>query len=90
MNWKEMKEFCEKLNENQLSKNVVLWREDEAITDIHPMQLEEDHYREHDSIYCMPESEAREIVKGEPEYPNGLSDMKKVYEKGHPILWEKF
>jgi hypothetical protein len=30
------------------------------------------------------------IENNEDAYPNGMEDFKKVYEKGTPILWEKF
>ena len=39
INWSELKEFCNSLNEEQLKKKVVLWREDEAISNIGVMEL---------------------------------------------------
>ena len=44
MTWKELKEFANSLPEKELDKKVILWREDEAITNIEANQLEEDHY----------------------------------------------
>jgi len=82
MNWTELKEFCNSLDEAQLKKKVILWREDEAISDIDSMKLEEDHYINPDMHEegCYPESEALEPI----------DQLKKVYKKGDPILWEIF
>ena len=83
MNWKQMKEFCAPLNEEQLKKKVILWREDEAISKIEPMTLEEDHYIDPEigaGEGCFPASEATEPIE----------DLKKVYDKGDPILAELF
>ena len=41
MNWKQLKDFCNSLPESELEKNVMLWREDEAITEITAEQLQE-------------------------------------------------
>jgi len=93
MNWKELKDFCNNLSETELEKNVILWREDEAITDISAEQLEEDNYVLIDSEDegCFPEKEALSQIKNDlEEYPNGLDHFKKVYSKGHPILQENF
>ncbi len=82
MNWKELKDFCNSLNDEQLKKKVILWREEEAINAIEVEKLEEDHYVCPDSGEegCYPLSEANE----------DLEDLKKVYEKGDPILSEDF
>lgn len=94
MNWKEMKDFCSKLTEEQLDQKVILWREDEAITKIECSQLEHDHYIETESGSpdgCFEESEALYMIKNHPEdYPNGLDHFTKVYDKGFPILKEDF
>ncbi len=93
MNWKELKEFCSKLSEEQLSKKVILWREDEAITNIDAIQLDEDHYieSEYPEEGCFSMSDAEYKLKGnELEYPNGMAGFQKVYDKGHPILSEDF
>lgn len=84
MNWKELKEFANTLDEKQLEQKVVLWREDEAITSIEAEQLHEDHYISKDEPEkgCFPVSEAKHL---EHE-----TKIKKVYDKGFPILWEKF
>lgn len=81
MNWKELKEFANSLDEKQLSKKVVLWREGETLTSIEPKELQEDHYIsiEEPENGCFPVSEAKYM---EPE-----TKIKKVYDKGFPILW---
>ena len=86
-----MKEFCDELTEEQLDKKVILWREDEAISKIEPITLSEDYYMFDGDEGCVPESEAKHTIKHESkEYPNGLADVEKGYEKGHPILMEDF
>ena len=84
MNWKKLKEFANSLDEKQLEKKVILWREDEAIITIECEALEEDHYINKDEKEngCFPISEAKHL---DPD-----TKIKKVYDKGHPILWEKF
>ena len=42
MNWKELKKFCNSLPEKELGKTVILWREDEAISQIVVEQINED------------------------------------------------
>lgn len=91
MTWNELKEFCNALPEQELEKKVVLLREDESISDIYAERLEEDHYLSDDSEGCFPESYAIEMIDDNPEdYPSGLDDLKKVYDKGHPLLHENF
>lgn len=81
MNWRELKDFCNSLNEEQLEKQVIIWREDEAIANISPMVLEEDYYMDpEEDEGCYPESEASSPIES----------LKKVYEKGDPILTEEF
>lgn len=84
MNWKTLKDFCNSLPESELEKNVMLWRESEAITDISAEQLEEDHYidKENPDDGCFPISEAKDLDKD--------TKIKRVYKKGHPILHEIF
>lgn len=43
MNFKELKMFCAKLTDAELKEKVILWREDEAITNIEVQQLQEDY-----------------------------------------------
>ena len=84
MNWSQLKDFCNSLPMSELENNVILWREDEAITDIGAEQLQEDYY----------------IKKDEPEdgcfscsdCDNFEPDIKieRIYQKGHPILHENF
>lgn len=95
MNWKQLKDFCNSLPESELEKekDVVLWREEEAITDISAEQLDEDHYVEigEEENGCIPLSEVESQIKNYfTEYPNGLEHFSKVYDKGHPILHEIF
>lgn len=93
MTWKELKDFCNNLPESQLEKKVILWREDEAITDIEAIELDEDYYIDEDNWDngCVPESECQGIFDLNPEdYPNGLADLTKTYEKGTAILQENF
>lgn len=91
MTWRELKEFVNTLPENELEKAVIVWREDEVTSPIKAMKLEEDHYvGDFSSNICFPLSEAKEIVSDEDEFPNGIADLEKVYDKGHPILWEDF
>lgn len=86
MNWKELKEFCNSLDEKKLERKVVLWREDEAINAIEAMTLQEDHYiGKNDLEGCYPLSEAGISIEEAKK-----EKLKKVYDKGDPILWEKF
>ena len=82
MNWKELKEFCNSLSEEQLAKKVVVWREDYAISRLTPSCLEEDMYIHVDGSDegCYPLSDATEPFE----------ELKKVYDKGDPILFEEF
>lgn len=82
MKWKKLKEFVNTLPEAQLENEVILWREDLAITKIEAEQLQEDHYIEVDNPEdgCFPESEIKDKD----------SEVKKVHDKGFPILYENF
>lgn len=86
MNWKQLKDFCNNLPESELEKNVILWREDaeDVITAIDAEQLHEDHYIKvaDPEEGCFPVSECKELE------PN--TKIKRVYQKGHPILHEAF
>ena len=84
MNWKELKDFCNSLPISELEKNVILWREDEAIIDINAEQLDEDYYlrTEDPDEGCFPESEIKSL---DPDI-----EVTRVYIKGHPILHENF
>lgn len=85
MNWKELKAFASSLDEKQLQKKVILWREGEAINDINVMILEEDHYEGENDEGCYPLSEAGIDLEEAEE-----KGLERVYEKDTPILWEKF
>lgn len=82
MTWSELKDFCNKLPESQLTRNVILWREDEGINKIEPVILEDDYYIDEENTCdgCFPESEASEPIEC----------YKKVYDKGDAILMEDF
>lgn len=93
MTWKELKDFCNGLSEGELEKNIVLWRESEAITDITAEQLAEDHYVEdgNEEDGCFSETESESKHHDDPEfYPKGMGHFRKVYKAGHPILHENF
>ena len=93
MTWNELKEFCNSLPEHELGKNVFMWREEECIDKIEAEQLEEDYYvhLERPEDGCVSESDANSLIRDNgDEYPNGMNDFVKVYDKGHPILWAGF
>ena len=92
MNWKKLKDFCNSLDEKQLKSEVLLWQEDTTITEIEAMKLEEDHYvdPDNDENGCFSKSDAKGVIEDKDEYPNGMKHLQKVYDKGHPILWEDF
>jgi len=85
MTWKELKKFANSLDEKQLERKVVLWREDEAVNDINAEVLEADHYIGEDDEGCYTLEDAGLTIEDVAE-----KGLKKVYEKGNPILWEKF
>jgi hypothetical protein len=85
MTWKELKEFANSLDEKQLDKNVVLWREDEAVNDINAENLKEDYYIGDDDEECYSLADAGLTIEDAEE-----KGLRKVYDKGSPILWEKF
>ena len=92
MNWKELKDFCNSIPDEYIDGKVVLWREDECLNDIFCRTLEDDFYIDPDSDddSCYHEEFAIEKINNNPEdYPNGLQDFKKCYEKGYPILEEE-
>jgi len=81
MTWKELKDFCNSVEDRFLDKKVILWREDESINNISCRFLEEDYYIDDDldEEGCYPESEAVLKIKDDIEiYSNGLSDLKNV------------
>ena len=90
MTWKELKEFANSLPEKELDKKVILWREDEAITNIEANQLEEDHYIDlkYSEYGCFEESEMKYQLENDED--KSEKDYKKVYDKGTPILNEIF
>lgn len=85
MKWNELKMFCCSLNEIQLLKDVILWREDSVISDIEPDVLQEDHYYdpEEPTDGCFTLSDAGYQAEDVPS-------LEIAYKSGTPILWEKF
>lgn len=94
MTWKELKDFCKELTEEQLEKKVIIWREEEVISNLQAETLEEDYYIAKTGLYdegCFDETTALDLIKDNPkDYPNGINDFKKVYDKGFPVLSEDF
>lgn len=86
MTWNQLKDFCNSLLESELEKKVILWREDpeDVVTEIEAEQLDQDHYIdiENPEDGCFPVSECKDL---DPEIK-----IKKVYQKGNPILSEIF
>lgn len=85
MNWKELKEFVNSLNNKQLEAKVILWREDEAITEIETNILEEDQYIILGEEGCFSLTDG-----GYTENDIEEKGLIMVYEKGHPLLMEDF
>lgn len=86
MTWNELKEFANSLNEEQLNKPVILWRESEAITDISAEALAEDHYIDlEEDEGCYPLSAVGLTVEEAEEKGFVLT-----HPKGFPILHEGF
>lgn len=74
------------LSEDQLEKDVIVWREDEAVSSLEPMILHDDHYiAPDDEDGCYTLSDAGLDIEDVKE-----KNLKKVYDKGHPILAEDF
>ncbi|GGH78057.1 hypothetical protein [Phaeocystidibacter marisrubri] len=90
MNWKELKAFCNELPEAELEKKVIIWREDEAISQLEVMRLDEDYFidPEEPEYGCFRDSELEDMID-EEFHPNGREDFKKVYDKGTPMISEK-
>ena len=90
MNWKQLKDFCNSIPEEFLDRKVILWREDEAINQIEAEALEHDQYvdAEYPELGCFDETEMDSQIKHNQELTR--DDFRKVYEKGFPVLKEKF
>jgi len=85
MNWRELKEFCNSLDNEQLEKKVILWREESAITNMDAEILADDYYIGDDEDGCYTLSDAGLSIEDAEE-----KGLEIVYEKGNPILWEEF
>lgn len=85
MTWRELKQFCDSLDEGRLDNRVILWREEEAIIDISAEILEDDYYKHIDDDGCYTLDEAGISIEEAKE-----NDLDKVYEKGEPILFEEY
>ncbi|MBW2961297.1 hypothetical protein [Mesonia aestuariivivens] len=83
--WKDLKEFANSLDEKQLEKKVVVWREEEAISDFEAITLEADHYIGDNDDGCYSLSDAGLTI--EEAQKEGLEI---AYPKGHPIIFENF
>lgn len=94
MNWKELKDFCNGLTEEQLEKKVILLREEEVISEMEAQQLVEDYYIDETGVAsdgCFEESTAKDLIEKNPDdYPNGMDHFNKVYDKGFPLIQENF
>lgn len=89
MSWRDMKEFCAKLNEEQLDAKVFVWREEETVTQLSAETLSENQYiyKDEPSDGCFPESERDWQIEHADCHAD---DFEQVYKKGHPLLWENF
>jgi len=85
MKWKKLKEFCNSLDELQLEKKVILWREEEAIINMDAEILADDYYIGNGEDGCYTLSDAGFSVEDIEE-----KGLKIAYEKGNPILCEEF
>ena len=85
MNWNQLKDFCNSLTEEQLQKNVLVWREDKAFSNMEPIVLNYDMYIGLGEEGCYPLHEV-DLTEEQAE-EEGLT---KVYSKGDPILMEDF
>lgn len=92
MTWKELKEFAETLNEEQLQQTVILQREDEAIVRIHAECFEQDQFVELGSEEdgCINRDTMWSIIRDNSNYyRNGEDHFKKVYDCDTPMLFEE-
>ena len=91
MKFKEMKDFCNGLTDEQLNEKVRIMREEEVISSIHPPEvLKEDLVidPEESQEGCFALSEMGE------DYIQAIkesgAELKVAYKKGTPMLWEDF
>ena len=87
MKFKEMKDFCNGLTDEQLNEKVRIMREEEVISSIHPPEvLKEDLSLDTEiSDGCFPFSEVEGSYTKEE-----FAKLKVAYKKGTPMLWEDF
>lgn len=85
MIWKDIKDFISSLDENQLNKKVVLWRESESIEDLGIECLKDDHYYDPNQPEdgCFSKKDAIDMS-------GNLDNYEKCFDKGQPIIWENF
>ena len=83
--WKDLKEFANSLDEKQLENKVVVWREEEAISDFEANTLEEDHYIGDNDDGCYSLRDAGLTIEDAKE-----QGLELAYPKGHPIIFENF
>ena len=84
MNWKELKDFCNTLDENQLTTKVTLEAEDRSIVNIGASKLEDDYY-----VHEMDGSGAF-FPLAEWTGEEADRELIKIYDAGRPILREDF
>lgn len=85
MNWKELKDFCNKLPDDKLKNKVVLWREEDCISDICAVRLPEDMYIGEDDEGCYSLGDA-----GLSEEDARTQNLQIAYNEGDPVLEENF
>ena len=69
MNWKELKDFCNSLSDEQLQFPVRINREEKAIVFLETEILTENYYIGEEDEGCYPESEAYDDIE-KVEYNN--------------------
>lgn len=85
MKWKELKEFCNSLDEKQLERDLIFWRENESICNIEVGLLSDDHYIGEDEEHCYPLSYAGLTLDDVDDL-----GLVKVYSAGDAFLKENF
>lgn len=79
--WKDLKEFCNNLPENQLGSSVRVWGDDRGFTIDGKSLLEDDYFN--------PSGEGMEpvsVYKQNPEDWEVVKDDPIIMEKGSPVL----
>jgi hypothetical protein len=93
MTWRELKEFCNKLHENELNKDVVLWCENETIHNMDAYLLGDNYYMDprNPEKGCFPEFIIKADVDNDEELLiSEIKRLKKMHDKGDPMLGGEF